>query len=89
MTIKGDDFKLVTSLDTYADAWDVIMKVPTKNGKREKTICYGVNLNHAIQVIINTKIRLHNDVITMEDYLQQYKDNLKSLDIMVNDNKGK
>lgn len=90
MKIVGDDF-ILTLCDTYGDFWDLSMKLPVtdkqgKTRKRFKEISYGISLEHCINNIINTRIKLSNETLSMEDYLKKYKDELNKIKKMVNGN---
>lgn len=90
MKIVGDDF-ILTLCDGYGDFWDLSMKIPVKDKqgsvrKKFREISFGISLEHCISNIINTRIKLSDETLSMEDYLKRYKDELNKIKKMVNDN---
>lgn len=84
MTIEESDFRL-TSVNEYSTKWDLeLLYTVRPKGKEARTefkaVAYGLPLESALKRVINFRINnKHQDVISLRDYLKEYKDQLNQL----------
>ena len=84
MTIEESDFRL-TSVNEYSTKWDLeLLYTIRPKGKEARTefkaVAYGLPLESALKRVINFRINnKHQDVISLKDYLKEYKDQLNQL----------
>ena len=76
MTIEGEFYKLI-SVDEHSIFFDLelLYEISGKNPRKEyKVVAYGLQLEHALQKIINYAInKKYSGAITIKQYLQEYK----------------
>lgn len=84
MVIEESDFRL-TSVNEYSTKWDLeLLYTIRPKGKEARTefkaVAYGLPLESALKRVINFRINnKHQDVISLRDYLKEYKDQLNQL----------
>lgn len=84
MVIEESDFRL-TSVNEYSTKWDLeLLYTVRPKGKEARTefkaVAYGLPLESALKRVINFRIsNKHQDVISLKDYLKEYKDQLNQL----------
>ena len=84
MVIEESDFRL-TSVNECSTKWDLeLLYTIRPKGKEARTefkaVAYGLPLESALKRVINFRINnKHQDVISLRDYLKEYKDQLNQL----------
>jgi hypothetical protein len=84
MVIEESDFRL-TSVNEFSTKWDLeLLYTIRPKGKEARTefkaVAYGLPLESALKRVINFRINnKHQDVISLRDYLKEYKDQLNQL----------
>lgn len=84
MVIEESDFRL-TSVNEYSTKWDLeLLYIVRPKGKEARTefkvVAYGLPLESALKRIINFRIsNKHQDVLSLKDYLKEYKNQLNQL----------
>lgn len=84
MVIEESDFRL-TSVNEYSTKWDLeLLYTVRPKGKEARTefkaVAYGLPLESALKRVINFRINnKYQDVISLRDYLKEYKDQLNQL----------
>ena len=84
MVIEESDFRL-TSVNEFSTKWDLeLLYTIRPKGKETRTefkaVAYGLPLESALKRVINFRINnKHQDVISLRDYLKEYKDQLNQL----------
>jgi hypothetical protein len=84
MVIEESDFRL-TSVNEFSTKWDLeLLYTIRPKGKEARTefkaVAYGLPLESALKRVINFRINnKHQDVISLKDYLKEYKDQLNQL----------
>ena len=76
MIIQGDFYKL-TSIDNVSPFWDleILKEIKSKTNPRTKYVNagYGLTLESAINRIIQVAITNKYDILTLKEYLEEYK----------------
>ena len=76
MIIQGDFYKL-TSIDNVSPFWDleILKEIKSKTNPRTEYVNagYGLTLESAINRIIQVAITNKYDILTLKEYLEEYK----------------
>lgn len=83
MVIEESDFKL-TSIDNSSPLFDLELLYTVNKGKANernefKNEAYGISLESALKRIISYRLNLKYDVLTLREYLANYKEELEKL----------
>lgn len=77
MTIEEEDF--ILEYDDNCDRFDLSLlyvknaKDPTKRSEEFKIYGHSMILEHCLNKIINNRIAKHKNILTMQEYLTEYK----------------
>ena len=81
MIIEEEDFRMELS---SGNSWDLeLLKVVKPKGKPErnefKTEGFGMSLERCLQIIINYRLGKRKDVYSLQEYVNEYKKEIKNL----------
>lgn len=88
MIIEEKDFRL--EYEEAGNRFDLyllqIVNAKDADKRREefKLHGYGMTMEHALKVIINTRLKNKKEVFTLKEYLQDYRAEIKSLKDLIN-----
>ena len=88
MIIEEKDFRL--EYEEAGSRFDLyllqIVNAKDADKRREefKLYGYGITMEHALKVIINTRLKNKKEVFTLKEYLQDYRAEIKSLKDLIN-----